>query len=219
MKTTLFSLSVRLLLLTSLNWVMTTFDPVRLPVALPITGGVLEVEVTEQPVAVLPPLDIFVAAIKNGQPGQRVGVYVPEVLALRLGQQPPHNPAYVTQTRGYATQFGLAARYGATALLAHNYLSGALFFNLTPGQEVDIIYGDGALRRYTISTLHHFQALRPTNPYSNFLDLDHSRPELSNAEVFRQIYSGGDRVVFQTCLQAHGNPSWGRLFVIAMPMG
>ena len=217
MKTTLFSLSIRLLLLSSLNWVMTTFDPVRLPIALPITGGALEV--TERPVAVLPPLDIFVAAIKNGQPGQRVGVYVPEVLALRVAQQPANHPADVTQTRGQVTQFGMAARYGATALLAHNYLSGALFFNLLVGQEVDIIYGDGTIRRYTISTLRHLQALRPTNPYSNFLDLDHSDPQLSNAEVFRQIYSGGDRVVFQTCIQAQGNSSWGRLFVIAEPMG
>jgi len=210
-------LSIRLLLLTSLTWLM-TFAPARLPVALPITGGVSGI--TERSTAVvIPLLDNFIATVKNGQPKQLVGVYVSKVLALKVAQQPANNQAYVTRTIGYATQFGLAAKYGATALLAHNYRSGALFFDLLAGQEVDLIYGDGAIRRYTISTLRHFQALRPTNPYSNFVDLDNGGQQLLNADLFQQIYTSGDQVVFQTCIKAHGNVSWGRLFVIAKPVG
>ena len=207
--------SIGLLLAASLNWVVTV-APAAPPVALPITGGAPVA--VEQSAAAIPTLDNFAATVKSGQPGQVVGVYVPKVLALRVAQQPANNPAYVTRTRDYATQFSLAAKYGTTALLAHNYLSGALFFNLSAGQEVDIIYGDGAIRRYRISTLRHFQALSPADLYSDFVDLDNGGAQLSTPDLFYQIYAGGDRVVFQTCIKAQGNASWGRLFVIATPI-
>jgi hypothetical protein len=181
---------------------------------LPVTGGPLE-----QHTAAIPTLDNFVAVVKNGQAGQVVGVYVPKVLALSVAQQPASKPAYVNTIPGYATQFGLAAQYGTTGLLAHNYLSGALFFNLSTGQEVDVIYGDGSIRRYSILIIRHFRALSPTNPASNFVDLDNnSGVQLSSSDLFYQIYAKGDRVVFQTCITANGNTSWGRLFVIATPI-
>jgi len=214
LKAPILSLSIKLLLLPiSLNCAL-AFALVRVPMALPITGGVSGA--SERSAAVVPPLDTFIATIKNGQPEQVVGVYVSEVLALKVVQQSANDPAYVTRTIGYATQFGPAAKYGAIGLLAHNDRSGGLFFNLLAGQEVDIIYGDGAIRHYTISTFRHFQALRPTDPYSNFVDLDLGGQQVLNANLFDQIY-GGDRVVFQTCISAYGNRSWGRLFVIATP--
>jgi hypothetical protein len=212
MKTTMHVLSIKLLMLVSLNWSL-AFTPTKLPVALPITGGVSRV--TERSVMVIPPLDDFIETIKNGQPKQIVGVYVSEVLALKVSQQTADNPAYITRTKGYVTQYGTAAEFGTTALLAHNDRSGALFFKLLAGQEVAIIYGDGAIRSYTISTIRHFQALRPTDPYSNFVDLDNDGPQLTSTNLFQQIYAGGDQVVFQTCIFAHGTNSWGRLFVIA----
>lgn len=163
-------------------------------------------------------LNSFVANVKNGESGQVVGVYVPDVLALRVTQQPSNNLAYVSASAGNATQFRLAANYGTIGLLAHNYLSGALFFNLSVGQEVDIVYGNGAISRYVILTLRHFQALRPTDPASNFVDVDSNLgTQISNSDLFYQIYTG-NRVVFQTCINAHGNTSWGRLFVIATPI-
>lgn len=163
-------------------------------------------------------LTSFVANVKNGEAGQVVGVYVPNVLALRVTQQPVNDLAYVSASAGYATQFRLAANYGAIGLLAHNYLSGALFFNLSIGQEVDIIYGSGVIKRYAITALRHFQALRPTDPTSNFVDIDNnSGTQISNSDLFYQIYTG-NRVVFQTCINAHGNTSWGRQFVIATPI-
>lgn len=163
-------------------------------------------------------LDRFVASVKNGQAGLVVGVYVPGALALRVRQQPANAPAYVSTSADEATQFRLAADYGAIGLLAHNYLSGALFFNLAVGQEVDIVYGNGAIHRYTIFALRHFQALRPTDPASNFVDIDNNqKTQISNSDLFHQIYSS-DRVVFQTCITKEGNTSWGRLFILAKPI-
>lgn len=186
-----------------------------------------EANPTTLPVALVSPTQVatatsaltsFVASVKNGEAGQVVGVYVPKILALHVTQQPLNDPAYVNASADYTTQFRLAANYGTIGLLAHNYLSGALFFNLSVGQEVDIIYGNGIIKRYAITALRHFQALRPTDPASNFVDIDNnSGTQISNADVFHQIYTG-NRVVFQTCINAHGNASWGRLFVIATPM-
>jgi hypothetical protein len=164
-------------------------------------------------------LNDFAATLKNGQAGQVVGVYVHDVFSLKVAPQPSNNPAYVNSDPGYATQFSLASQYGSIGLLAHNYLSGSFFSSLTTGQEVDIIYGDGSVRRYSISVIRHFQALSPLSTASNFVDLDNPRNnQLSNSDLFHQIYNQGDRVVFQTCITANGDTSWGRLFVIATPI-
>lgn len=169
--------------------------------------------------AVSSALNDFAATLKNGQAGQVVGVYVRDVFSLKVAPQPSNNPAYVTSEPGYATQFSLASQYGSTGLLAHNYLSGSHFSSLAIGQEVDIIYGDGSIRRYSISVIRHFQALNPLSTASNFVDLDNSGSnQLSNSDLFHQIYNQGDRVVFQTCITANGDTSWGRLFVIAIPI-
>ena len=178
---------------------------------------------TTQPVAQTSPassaLNDFAGSLKNQQAGQVVGVYVPTILALKVAQQPANNLAYVDATAGYATQFGLAAQYGTTGFLAHNYLSGALFFKLAVGEEVDVIYGDGVIDYYKIVSIRHFQALNPTSPASNFVDLDaHNNLQISNADLFDQIYNQKNQVVFQTCINAYGNASWGRLFVIAKPI-
>jgi len=163
-------------------------------------------------------LNDFAATLKNGQDGRVVGVYILGVLSLKVTQQPSNNPAYVNANPGYVTQFNLAAQYGTIGLLAHNYLSGAFFFNLKTGQEVDIIYGDGTIRRYIIVILRHFQALSPLSTASDFVDIDkHSSDKISNTDLFYQIYQG-ERVVFQTCITVNGNTSWGRLFVIATPI-
>jgi hypothetical protein len=35
--------------------------------------------------------------------------------------------------------------------------------------------------------------------------------------MFNRVYTGTHHLAFQTCIQAHGNMSWGRLFILAMP--
>ena len=94
----------------------------------------------------LPTFDKFIKSVANGKAGEVRGVYVANVLALRVVQQPADNPAYVSSTAGTVTQFQMAASQGVTGMLAHNYAAGALFSSLAAGQEVRIVFGDGAVK-------------------------------------------------------------------------
>ena len=166
----------------------------------------------------LPSFDEFVRSVATGVPGQVRGVYVPEVLALRVLPQPAGATNFVDESRGTATLFQLAGPFGVTGLLAHNYLSGQLFFNLRAGQEVWVVYGDGQTRRYVVRRLLRYQALEPQNTRSDFVDLKEGT-RLTARDLFARAYTGGDRVTFQTCIAQAGDPYWGRLFVIAEPAG
>jgi hypothetical protein len=166
----------------------------------------------------LPALREFVVAIKNGDPKTLVGVYVPGVLALPIVQQPSNAPAYVSSTPGVATQFRMAKEYGTDALLAHNTLSGKLFFDLQAGQRVVLVFGDGRVRFYEVKELNSYQALSPNSPYSNFIDLTDPGVVLSAADVFLKNFGTGSQLVFQTCIESGGVESWGRLFVKAEPV-
>jgi len=160
----------------------------------------------------------FVASARRADAATITGVFVCDVLALQVTQQPANDPIFVAETSDTVTQSRLAADYGTIGLLAHNHLSGSRFFNLALGQEVDIVYGDGTFHQYVISEIRHLQALDPDSPYSDFSDLDNAGPQLSSTQVFEQFFGGGDRVVFQTCISANGILSWGRLFVTARPV-
>jgi len=166
----------------------------------------------------LSPLDTFIAKVKNGKSDAVVGIYVPQVFALKVVQQPANQPGYISKDPDEVTQFGLAASFGTIGIVAHNFLAGAQFFNLSAGQEVDILNGDGSAHRYNVTSIRHFQALSPEDPYSSFVDLDRGGPRLSSTDVFIQFYTAGNQVVLLTCIEANGNPSWGRLFVIATPI-
>jgi len=164
----------------------------------------------------LPTLEEFARSVVTGTPGQVVGVYVPEVLALRVVPQPEGNLNFVDKSRGTATLFQLASPFGVTGLLAHNYLSGQLFFKLSAGQEVWVVYGDGQTRRYVVRPLLRYQALEPRNTRGDLVDLS-TGGQQTTGEVLARVYTGGDRVTFQTCIAKKGDRSWGRLFVIAEP--
>jgi hypothetical protein len=155
---------------------------------------------------------------KHAEAGIVTGVFVCKMFALDVTQQPANDPVFVSEDTNTATQFRLAANYGTIGLLAHNTHSGSKFFKLTVGQEVDIVYGDGTVRPYVISEIRHFQALNPDSPYTDFVDLDHGGTRFSSTQVFAKFFEDGNRVVFQTCIDAHGKASWGRLFVTAMPV-
>jgi hypothetical protein len=161
-------------------------------------------------------LDQFVGTISGQEPGIVSGVFVTGRFSLPVVQQPAGNSSFVSSDDGTATQFETAKGYGTIGLLAHNYLSGKLFFDLREGDEVIIIYGDGSQERYRINQIARYKALSPTSVYSDFVDLsDPARETLPAGEVFERIYTARDRVVFQTCTEAEGNPSWGRMFVTA----
>lgn len=168
-------------------------------------------------VVTLPSLADFSKAVQNGQASVLRGVYVDEVLALPVVQQPDGSPAFVSNNDGEITQFGMAAQYRNVGLLAHNHLSGKLYSDLATGQLVRLVYGDGKIETFVITDIRRYQAMQPNSPYSSFRNLDNRDETLSADQMFKQVYLGNRHVTFQTCIEAYGNSSWGRMFVIAEP--
>jgi hypothetical protein len=165
---------------------------------------------------VVPAFDTFVKSVTDGSNGVR-GVYVPGLFALSVRQQPAGNAGYVSTAANTVTQFGMAANYGVTGLLAHNYLAGRSFSALVAGQVVSVVYGDGSVKKYAVSGIYQFQALDPTNPSSDFVNLN-TGARLTASNLFGQMYGGAGHLTFQTCIARDGNSSWGRLFIIATPI-
>jgi hypothetical protein len=158
----------------------------------------------------------FSNSVRNGQADVLTGIYVSNVMALPIVQQPYGSPAYVSSNEGEITQFRMASQFGNTGLLAHNHLSGRSFSQLAIGQEVRLVYGDGRVEYFIVSEVLRYQALQPTSPYSSFSNLD--KDEVLSAEnMFKRVYFGDRHVTFQTCIEAESSLSWGRLFVIAIP--
>ncbi|HCS38956.1 MAG TPA: hypothetical protein DIW44_05150 [Anaerolineaceae bacterium] len=157
-------------------------------------------------------LETFAASLKKTDSTQLVGIFVKNVLAVKVVQQ--SSAAYVSSSSGTVTQFGMASQYGSIGLLAHNYLSGASFSKLGSGTEIILVYGDGSTKKYQVTAVKKYQALSPTDPYSNFVNLDNPDATISSTDVFNETYGSGG-LVLQTCISKNGNSSWGRLFVIA----
>jgi hypothetical protein len=164
----------------------------------------------------VPDFSEFSQTVQNNEAGVLRGVYVPDVLALPVVQQPAGSAAYVSPMEGQITQFGLASQFGNVGLLAHNNLSGRFFSELAVGQEVRLVYGNGKVEYFVITQVLQFQALEPTSPYSSFQDLT-NQETLTAEQMFRRVYTGDRHVTFQTCIAGPGSLSWGRLFVIATP--
>jgi hypothetical protein len=165
----------------------------------------------------LPNFSDFSKAVQNGDVSVLRGVYVPDVLALPIVQQPAGNAGYVSTDDGKLTQFGMASQFGNIGLLAHNHLSGKSFSQLAVGQEVRLVYGNGKVENFVIAEVLQYQALQPTSPYSSFRNLNKKDETLTAEQMFKRVYFGNRHVTFQTCIAKDGNSSWGRLFVIAVP--
>jgi hypothetical protein len=165
----------------------------------------------------LPTFAEFYKSVQNGDAKALRGVYVADMFALPIVQQPASNPAFVSPNESEITQFGMPSQYGNVGLLAHNHLSGKLFFQLAVGQEVRLVYGDGRIEAFVISEVLHYQALQPTSPYSSFRNMDKDEATLTAEQMFKRAYFGDRHVTFQTCINSYGNASWGRLFVVATP--
>ena len=158
----------------------------------------------------------FSQIVQNGEADVLRGVYVADALALPVVQQPSGNPGYVSNYDGQATQFSMASQFGNLGLLAHNHLAGKSFSQLAVGQEVRLIYGNGRVEYFVITEILQYQALQPNSVQSAFRDL--ATDETITAEqLFRRVYTGDRHVTFQTCIEANGNLSWGRLFIVATP--
>jgi hypothetical protein len=164
----------------------------------------------------LPTFSDFSKTVQNGDVNVLRGVYVPDVLALPVVQQPAGNAGYVSTDDGKITQFGMASQNANIGLLAHNHLSGKSFSQLAVGQEVRLVYGNGKVVTFVITEVLQYQALQPTSPYSSFRNLNKDET-LTAEQMFKRVYVGDRHVTFQTCIAKNGNSSWGRLFVIAGP--
>ena len=164
----------------------------------------------------LPTFVEFAKAVQNSEVTVLRGVYVPDVLAFPIIQQPTGNAGYVSSKLGEVTQFGMAAQFGNIGLLAHNHLSGSSFSQLAIGQEVRLVYGNGKVEYFVIAQILQFQALDPNSPYSSFRDLT-SNETMTAEQLFNKVYRGERHVTFQTCIASDESLSWGRLFIIATP--
>lgn len=158
----------------------------------------------------------FSRSVQNGQAGVLAGVYVSGVMALPIMQQPYGNAGFVSNDNNVVTQFSMASQFGNIGLLAHNHLSGSSFSQLAIGQEIRLVNGDGSVEYFVITEILRYQALQPNSPYSSFRNLNKDET-LSAEQMFKRVYFGDRHVTFQTCIEAEGNLSWGRLFVIAVP--
>jgi hypothetical protein len=163
-------------------------------------------------------LEDFSLQVKNGNSSQTVGVYANDHFAYPIVQQPSGNAGYVSSTSGVVTQFSMASSYGSIGLIAHNHLAGAKFSLLQVGDIITLVYGDGSARTFKVTQIKQYQALSPTSPYSNFVDLYDSSTTLSATTLFMNIYASSGRLVLQTCIARDGQSSWGRLFVVAESM-
>jgi hypothetical protein len=164
----------------------------------------------------LPTFTDFSRTVQNGKSSDLRGVYVSDVLALPVVQQPSNNAGYVSNNNGEATQFAMASQFGNIGLLAHNHLSGKSFSQLTIGQEVRLVYGDGKIETYIVIEVLKYQAMQPNSPYSEFRNINDNKT-LTAEQMFKRVYFGDKHVTFQTCIEKDGALSWGRLFVIAIP--
>ena len=172
----------------------------------------------EAPQVAADSLESFTNSVADGS-GQIVGIYAEGVLAYEVGGQPSGSPGYITGNADEVTRFGLASDHGSQGFLAHNYLAGDSFHSLSHGQIITLVYGDGRTEDYQIQKIRSFQALQPNSTQSEFVDLDNGGSNLSASELFYQMYNSDNPVVLQTCIAHDGVSTWGRLFVIATPLG
>ena len=164
----------------------------------------------------LPAFADFYETVQNGKGRVLRGVYVPGIFALPVVQQPSKSAGYVSPQDGEITQFALASKFGNVGLLAHNHLAGKDFSQLTLGQEVRLVYGNGKIETFIVAEVLEYQALKPNSLYSDFRSLTGGKT-LNAEQMFKRVYFGERHVTFQTCIKKDGSSSWGRLFVIAIP--
>jgi hypothetical protein len=180
-----------------------------------IPNTALSVPTNFQAIATSQPLNDFVSSVKNGERNTVVGVFVPGKIALPIGQQPKGNAGFVTREPEKGTQFAMASRFGTVGILAHNDLAGGKFSAIQKENYAVVVYGDGHLAYYIIDDIEKFQALSPTSTFSDFVNMDDPDDRLTAGQLFARVYGAGNRLVLQTCISEHGDPSWGRMFIIA----
>ncbi|MDK2981851.1 MAG: hypothetical protein PWQ55_2198 [Chloroflexota bacterium] len=162
-------------------------------------------------------LEKFVEEVFNGQAGTIRGIYAEGVMEYPVVQQPSGQAGFVSEQQNVVTEFAMARDYGVTGILAHNFLAGQSFFDLSKDDTIQVVYGDGSTQTYQIVNVLQYQALSPDSPTSSFTDLDNGET-LSASQLFKKVYMGSGHLTLQTCIQVGSEDSWGRLFLIAEPV-
>ena len=165
----------------------------------------------------VPDLSSFIENVRNENVGDLRGIYAPGVMAFPVIQDHGDDVFFVSSANQAITQFDMANQYGNIGLLAHNNLAGINFLTLTTGQLIYLVYGNGEVDAFIITEILRYQAYQPDNPYSYFRNLDNGI-DYSARSVFRKVYMGEHHLTLQTCITENGEASWGRLFVIAIPL-
>jgi len=146
------------------------------------------------------------------------GIYVENILADRIVQQPVGNPGFVSDEEDTVTQFDMASQFNTIGILAHNTHAGAAFFDLQTSDLIYLVASTGEVQAFRVVEILKYQAINPNDPYSEFSDLIDPSSLVSAQTLFLKTYGRGGVLVLQTCIESNGNPSWGRLFVIAEPI-
>src|ERR1700690_3179674 len=120
----------------------------------------------------LPNLSSFASSIQNGEGKILGGAYVDGLFALPILQQSGNDAAFVSTVDNTLTQFGMASLFGNVGLLAHNYLSGQFYFQLTTGMVIQLVFGDGRIETYQVTHIYRYRATSPNSVSSDFVDLD-----------------------------------------------
>jgi hypothetical protein len=165
----------------------------------------------------IPDLNTFVQTVKDGKASTLRGVYVSNLMALSIVQQPTGYPGFVSTAESVATQFSIAKEVGNVGLLAHNTHAGSFFSKIKQGDQIILVYGDGHTEGFSVSKIQRYQALNPLSPYSKFKDQE-TQITYTAEELFNNVYRGKYHLTLQTCIENNGNSSWGRLFIVATPI-
>jgi len=154
----------------------------------------------------------------NSQKNVPNALYLNESTTFQIVQQPVENDVFVTSFPNYVTEYRAAYNFGTIGLLAHNYLAGQYFFQISTGQELELVYSDTHTQKFVVTEIKRYQALSPNSPSSDFIDLDTGK-YLTAPQLFNKVYRNQTgHLVLQTCIYAEQNPTWGRLFIIAEPV-
>lgn len=136
---------------------------------------------------------VMVPVMSAGASGiETVKVELPGNIMLTVVQQPDRH--YVPNRSGVVAEYMIAKGLGdVVGFVAHDYLAGALFYELRIGDMIRVTFANGAVEYFQVATWQLVKYDGVIDPYAVY-------------------YTGARRVTFQTCW---GTVGW--LFVVAWP--
>jgi hypothetical protein len=184
---------------------------------LPVSGGLLTVKkrlcesskkcVVEREEILTSGLKAFIEKVKDGSGRTIKGVYIEDKLEYSVIQQPVGHLAYVAQWP-IATEFNLRA-FGIEddigLLLEALYIPDTVY-DVTVGDKVFLVNGNGGTRGYGVTGIRRFLALSPYYEHTELKELNKSNETgkwYTADALFKEMYSDADgdndELVILTC--------------------